>query len=58
MPSFLSSVPAQSAEERSLQRQTFVLAGFQSFVHRFERMLDGDWGVGENLFQDSFGAAD
>src|SRR5882724_121874 len=45
-------------EERSLQRQALVQAGFQSFVDRLERMLDGDRCVGKDLLQDGFGAAD
>src|SRR5882757_5350870 len=45
-------------EERSLQRQAFIQAGFQSFGHGFERIPDGDWSVGKDLFQNRFGAAD
>src|SRR5882724_3823517 len=48
---------AQS-EERSLQRQALIQAGFQSFVDRLKRMPDGDRRVGEDLFQNRFGAAD
>src|SRR5258707_7232670 len=45
-------------EERSLQRQAIVQAGFQSFGHGFERIPDGDRSVGKDLFQNRFGAAD
>src|SRR5712671_312178 len=45
-------------EERSLQRQALVQAGFQSFGHGFERVPDGDRSVGKDLFQNRFGAAD
>src|SRR6266404_3090474 len=43
-------------EERSLQRQALVQAGFQSFGHGFERIPDGDRCVGKDLLQDGFGA--
>src|SRR6266516_223006 len=45
-------------EERSLQRQALVQAGFQSFGHGFARIPDGDRGVGKDLVQNRFGAAD
>src|SRR5882672_11577157 len=45
-------------EERSLQRQALVQAGFQSFGHGSERIPDGDRSVGKDLFQNPFGAAD
>src|SRR5689334_13366579 len=46
------------AEERCLQRLTFVLAGLHSLVHRFERILQGNRSVGEDLRQNRFGAFD
>src|SRR5260370_18937650 len=45
-------------EERSLQRQALVQAGFQSFGHGFERIPDGDRSVRKYLFQNRFGPAD
>src|SRR5258706_3291767 len=40
------------SEERSLECQALVLACFESFVHRFERVLDRNGSVGKDLLED------
>src|SRR4051812_30692126 len=50
--------PGAEPEERSLKRQALALARLQAFVHRFERELHGERGVGKDLLQDRFGARD
>ena len=50
--------PGAKSEERGFQRLSLGLAGFQSFVHRLQRVLNAERGVGENLFEDCFRARD
>src|SRR5207237_1580041 len=48
--------PGAQAEQRCLERKSLRQVRLQPAVHRLERELHGDRGVGENLLQDRFGS--
>src|SRR5277367_5619982 len=48
---FLVFGSGANSEERSLHRQAFVLAGFQSPIYRFKREFNASGSIGVNLVQ-------
>src|SRR5216684_8682542 len=50
--------PGAQPEQRCLKRQTLRQVRLQPAVHRLERELHGDRGIGENLLQDRLGAGE
>ena len=58
MPSFLSSVPAQSPKSEASISKALGLACLHSLVHSFERKLHRHRSVRNDLLENCFGSSD